>query len=83
MATARSATEYSVPAVVESTHSAKVAAPRVVETASLPDVEDSYQLDVGWPDTLAISLIPLLLSVLECPEVAEKYLGVESERLLP
>ena len=47
VATARSATEYSVPAVVESTHSAKVAAPRVVETASLPDVEDSYQLDVG------------------------------------
>ena len=86
MATARSATGCSVPVVVESTHSAKVAAPPVVETASLPDVENSRQLDVDllyWADTLAISLILLLLFVLECPEVAGKYLDVELERLLP
>ena len=58
----------------------------MVETASLPDVEDLRQLDVDllyWVDTLAISLILLLLFVLECPEVAGKYLDVELERLLP
>ncbi len=83
MATARLATEYSVPTVVELTHSAKVAAPRVVETASSPGVEDSCQLAVDWPDTLAIFQIPSSLSVLGCPGVAGKYLGVELELLLP
>ena len=74
VATAHSATEYLVPVVEESAHSAKVAAPRVVETASLPDC---------LPDTLAISQILVWPSELECIGVAGKYLGVESELLLP
>jgi len=71
----RSAIACSVPTDVESTYSTEVAAPQAVETALLPQAEESRRLgkllaqisDVDLQclrDKLAISLIPPLLYAL-------------------
>ncbi len=90
----RSAIACSVPTDVESAYSTEVAAPQAVETALLPQAEESRRLgkllaqisDVDLQclrDKLAISLILPLLYALAFLLLDKRHSAVELDGLLP